>query len=536
MKDRSRSTHLVRAGVLALICIAAGLPGLNGLAIYRGDEKFYVHFAQEMLETGNYLVPTFYGEFHLTKPPLCYWLIGLCLFSARLPSLLAAGLTVALAYCFAFRLYRHVRGAVYASLFTASCYTFYWHSRVALTDMVMTLGVTAAAICFYRGVVSGERKLNFLLASLGVGLAGMAKGHVGAVVSSLPLVGFVIFDRESPDRVCFRQWAAPWTWLPALLLCGWWYVYLVSSDQPARDFAPSHPHAEQTLREAFFEDLGGEGLGARTSGGLAGLASNLKSYPVDAIRVCFPWSLLVLAGFILKPRLLLRDWRENRRATLMLFMLIVPLFCLFTFVILQQARSRYLLPMSPAVSILAARYLVLRSPAKEETGGFPLAGVIAVSLLLFYNLAFVVVTPWVKGRPLEELCEYLKPRLKPGDLVLIGLERSKEAAYATALLAHRADYVPVGKSPGPLLRKINEIEARDQTAPRGSFYLITTKRAADAIPHPDHANLVVPKQLKEAVELEGKVKLRDVMARIRVKTSAVEEDRLRRLVLLQLEP
>jgi len=526
---------------LALVCIAAGLPGLNGLATYRGDEKFYIHFAQEMLETGNYLVPTFYGEFHLTKPPLCYWLIGLCyrvfgfsLVAARLPSLLSAGLTVALVYWFAFQLYRNVRGAVYAGLFTASCYTFYWHSRVALTDMVMLLGLTAAAIFFYRGVVSGERKLNFFLASLGVGLAGMAKGHVGAVVSSLPLVCFLVLDRRSPDRVRFRQLAAPWTWLPALLLSGWWYVYLMSSDQPARDFAPKHPHAEKTLSQAFSEDISGEGLGRRTSGGLAGLASNLGSYPIDAIRVCFPWSLLVLAGLILKPRRLLRDGKENRRAALMLFMLIVPLFCLFTFVILQQARSRYLLPMSPAVSVLAARYLVLRSSDRERPRGFPLAGVVAIALLLLYNMAFVAVAPLVGGRPLEELCAYLKPQLKPNDVVLVGAERSKEAAFAGALLAHPTGYVPVGKSSALLLRRIDEILADGVISSQGSLYLITSAATAAAIPHPGHAYSSEPAQLKEAAGLQGKAKLRDLIARMR--GQPVEEGRLRRLVLLRLSP
>jgi 4-amino-4-deoxy-L-arabinose transferase-like glycosyltransferase len=516
----------------------AGLPGINGLAIYRGDEKFYIHFAQEMLETGNYLVPTFGGEFHLTKPPLYYWLVALCyrlfglsLFSARLPSLLAAGLAVALVYGFTFRLYGSVRGAVYAALATASSYTFYWHSKVALTDMVMTLGILTGAFFFLQGVISGRRRLSFFIASVGVGVAGMAKGHVGMVVALLPILCFLVFDWRSPNRVRAKELAAPWVWGPALLLSGWWYLYLVTSSQPATELAPKHPTPGQTLSEAFFEAMKTESLEDRTSGGLSRLINNLGFYPLAVLRGSFPWSLLVLAGFLIRPRPLIQDWKDRRQETLMLLAMILPLLFLFTFVILQQERSRYLLPIFPAVSILAARYLVLRSGGGERPARLPLPAAVALGLLLAYNLIFVVVTPWIRGSPLEELCRDLKPRLRPGDIVLVGAERSKQGAFATALLGHKAEYLPVDDYPEVVvLAKLAEIRSRVAIWTAISCYLITSKETWDAMP--EDCRL-----LKEAVGLDRRTRLQDILARIRGGTlETVQDGRLSRMVLIQFAP
>ena len=79
--------------------------------------------AREMLASGDVLVPTLHGEPFYTKPPLHYALIALCSapggavteVSARLPSALAATLTVLLFY-FHFRHWLGARGGLTAAL------------------------------------------------------------------------------------------------------------------------------------------------------------------------------------------------------------------------------------------------------------------------------------------------------------------------------------------------------------------------------------------------------------------------------------
>ena len=60
------------------------------------DESRRARIAQEMLDTGNWIVPQLEGRPTLTKPPFYYWAVMLCSptgvvteASARLPSALA---------------------------------------------------------------------------------------------------------------------------------------------------------------------------------------------------------------------------------------------------------------------------------------------------------------------------------------------------------------------------------------------------------------------------------------------------------------
>ena len=70
---------------------------LGSRSLNEPDEGRYAVIAQEMLETGDWLVPHFWYVPHLDKPPLTYWSVALSLsvfghneWAVRLPSALAA--------------------------------------------------------------------------------------------------------------------------------------------------------------------------------------------------------------------------------------------------------------------------------------------------------------------------------------------------------------------------------------------------------------------------------------------------------------
>jgi len=65
--------------------------GFNG----RSDAR-YASVAQDMVNSGDWIVPRYMGRVHLTKPPMMYWLealsikaIGHSYLAVRLPSALA---------------------------------------------------------------------------------------------------------------------------------------------------------------------------------------------------------------------------------------------------------------------------------------------------------------------------------------------------------------------------------------------------------------------------------------------------------------
>src|SRR5438132_4957984 len=93
--------------ILLAICGLLFFYGLNAGELYR-NEGLRAIIAAEFLRTGNWVVPTLYGESLFTKPPGMYAAIALASWpfghvsewTARLPSALAATITVFLVYAY----------------------------------------------------------------------------------------------------------------------------------------------------------------------------------------------------------------------------------------------------------------------------------------------------------------------------------------------------------------------------------------------------------------------------------------------------
>src|SRR5438270_10128432 len=97
--------------LLLLVALSLGLPNLGAPSLWDIDEGNNAEAAREMLESGNWVVPTFNFQLRVDKPALLYWLqigayrlFGVGEFGARLPSVLAALLTVVCTYEFGRRL------------------------------------------------------------------------------------------------------------------------------------------------------------------------------------------------------------------------------------------------------------------------------------------------------------------------------------------------------------------------------------------------------------------------------------------------
>jgi len=92
-------------GILLIVCALLFFYGLNAGELYR-NESLRAIIAAEFLRSGNWIVPTLYGEPLFTKPPGMYAAIALVSWpfgavhewTARLPSALAATITVFLVY------------------------------------------------------------------------------------------------------------------------------------------------------------------------------------------------------------------------------------------------------------------------------------------------------------------------------------------------------------------------------------------------------------------------------------------------------
>lgn len=473
--NREALRHGARATALVLLAMAAALVGLNSLGSHHGDEANYIEVAAHMLESGNYLVPVFHGKLVLDRAPLFYWMIalsfrvfGISLWAARLPEVVAMGLTAILVYAFTLRTYGSARGALYAAVALLSSGVTCSLSRLAVPDMTMTFGSFLALAAYYTATVSSRRRRWLFVASIGVGIAAMAKGHVGIVVALLPLVVHaVLVDRAAPQRLRWRELIAPSTWLPGTVLAGWWYLYLLTSSRLVGELAPSHHLPTQTLAAALVEFMSGEIL-HQAAAGWRGLLTNLQRYPIGLVAWFFPWSLCIAAGFLTGQRFLRREWQERPRETKLLLSLIVSIVLLFAFLILEVRSDRYLLPIAPAVGILASRFLVRREDQRERT---PAALIAGVTLLLLAHALLGIVAPLTIRPPLENLCRLLKPTLNANDTVWAAQIGDKWATFAMAMLGH-----PVIDA-----RDAADLDAQFQPHDRGDgvHYVLATAKAAE---------------------------------------------------------
>src|SRR5262249_32807760 len=73
--EQARSA--VRAWVVVIVVLwaAAYLPALSARDL-RGEEGRRAIPAREMLQSGDFILPTLFGDPYLNKPPLHFWIIG----------------------------------------------------------------------------------------------------------------------------------------------------------------------------------------------------------------------------------------------------------------------------------------------------------------------------------------------------------------------------------------------------------------------------------------------------------------------------
>jgi 4-amino-4-deoxy-L-arabinose transferase-like glycosyltransferase len=188
-----------RPGHYALL-LATGallfLPSLGTPSLWDIDEGHNAEAAREMLESGNWIVPTFNFRLRVDKPALLYWLqmatyevLGISEFAARLPSALAALAALLLVYELG-RCMFTASTALLAGLILASALLFCGAAQFANPDALLNAFTLLTLFFFWRGF-SRDWQGWFIAAGISAGLAVLAKGPVGFVLPAL-VVGAVL--------------------------------------------------------------------------------------------------------------------------------------------------------------------------------------------------------------------------------------------------------------------------------------------------------------------------------------------------------
>lgn len=199
------------------------------------DESRYARIAQEMIRTGDYLVPYRFGEPYLDKPPMLYWLtaasyrlFGVSEGAARVVCALSGLIAVLATYGIGRRLIGQ-RAAWIGAFTLMLCTGFALGGKFLIMDGLLTCFVTLAMLSGYLAIHGPRVRPGWCVAaSLFCGLGVMTKGPLAVVLFLPPLIASRWLTKGGA-KLTWRHWAL--CLAPGALVALPWFV-LVTLREP----------------------------------------------------------------------------------------------------------------------------------------------------------------------------------------------------------------------------------------------------------------------------------------------------------------
>jgi 4-amino-4-deoxy-L-arabinose transferase-like glycosyltransferase len=248
--------RLAHYAILLTAMALLTLPNLGAHSLWDVDEGINAEAAREMMEAESYISPLFNFELRTAKPALLYWLqmtsyslFGVNEFAARLPSVLAAMLTVLLAYELARRMFSASTGLL-AGLVLASAIEFCLLAHAATPDSTLLLFTMLTFYLFWIGSRDG-RQWWYAPVGLAQGLACLTKGPIGLLLPATAITLFLIWNGEWKRLLNRRMlwWflaffvaAAPWYILVTVETRGAWIRQFIGRENVNRFMTPMENH------------------------------------------------------------------------------------------------------------------------------------------------------------------------------------------------------------------------------------------------------------------------------------------------------
>ncbi|MBL8114886.1 MAG: glycosyltransferase family 39 protein [Acidobacteria bacterium] len=259
MSSANRALRIL-LGVLTLLLLAE--PGY--VPLFDPDEGRYAEIGREILATGDWLIPRFNGVPFLEKPPLQPWISAISLgifglepFAARMPSKLAALVTLLAVFFFTRPRFGEKAALLSCTVLSASLF-FFAFARINTLDSVLSCALVCSALAFAAfqdHEAKGDRnraQRSLYLLHLACGAGILAKGLVGLILPGGAILLFVALTGRyrvlprlfSPGPLLvFLAVAIPWHVLVALEEPAF-LRYYVWNEQFARFFTNKHNRGE----------------------------------------------------------------------------------------------------------------------------------------------------------------------------------------------------------------------------------------------------------------------------------------------------
>ncbi|WP_407524538.1 ArnT family glycosyltransferase [Methylobacterium oryzisoli] len=336
-------SHAAACGLLLLLCLIGFLPGFVSLQPMDRDEPRFAQASKQMLETGDLVDIRFQGEARHKKPVGIYWAQSAVVGAAerlgvpqarttialyRLPSLAGAVATVLLSYWAALAFLPR-RGAVLAAALVGACVMLSAEARLAKTDALLTATAVAAMGALARAWL-GDRTARLPLSTVlvfwfAVALGILIKGPMVPLFAGLAALALALAARSGAWLVRLRPGLGL---VIVLALAGPWFAAITWK-----------------AGSAFY----GEAVGHDMLGKVGTAQTQHWAPPGTYFLVTFAtfWPAAAFAAMAAPFA-----WSHRREeAVAFLIAWVVP--CWLVFEAVPTKLPHYVLPLCPALAILA---------------------------------------------------------------------------------------------------------------------------------------------------------------------------------------
>ncbi len=371
--------------LFVLFVVAVALYDLGGRSLHNLDLPRFGVLAREMIRTGEWLVPTRYGEIYANKPPLYIWLIalpaqlsgGVTPFLVRLPC--ALGLVAMVLSTSAWGRLRSGSLGVgrAAALLLLGTFLLTRLGRESRPDMLAAGLAAWGTYLLDRLAVEARGRRHAMAAGLVLGLAVLAKGPAVLLVPAL------VLGLPSPGRTTRERLRA--ARLPSVLLAGaavlaLWVIPAWLEAGPA--------YVRELLVDQATTRIAGQGNKLRP----------VYYYAVRLIDSGAPWTPLYLM-----PLALLAWPGGRRRLGPWLYPTLAALLVLLAFTLVPTKHVRYVVGIFPLLGLAASEavhgWSLVHAAGPAWTRALPHAG----RLLAVLGLATLVLGWIVPGGLLPAL-------------------------------------------------------------------------------------------------------------------------------------
>ncbi|TAN39481.1 MAG: glycosyltransferase family 39 protein [Nitrospirae bacterium] len=370
---------------LVVIILTLSFFRLGSFRLFDVDEAVFSEATKEMVQSGDWLTPTYNGVNRYDKPILFYWLMALSYkafgvneFGARFPSALAGCLLSIMLGLFMKKAGDSER-ALYASLtFVLSIY-FVAYTHAAVTDMTLSLFISLSLFSFYHAVAGGQRRDLYLYGFyLFSALAFLTKGLIGIVFPfGIAMAYMLLTERLAGLKKVFSFGAAALF----IAVAAPWYLaqYSVNGQEFIDQFFIKHHFRRYT-------------------GIISGHKGPVYFYIPALLIGLMPWIVFLPAGVISSIRAFRKHGPSADSGPVSArhspeLLALIWLGGIFIFFSLATTKlPNYILPAVPAASILIASGMSgLGRAGLRYTSGL----ISAVSLLL--GVAFLIAPKYLAG-------------------------------------------------------------------------------------------------------------------------------------------